>query len=186
MQSGNAQAGRILDGEWWRSVTALTLHANLPHALSNAVALAVFFGAASGQIGVGATSLLVLLAGAGGNLANAFLRGGLHTSVGASTAIFAAVGLLGSLAIFQRYQNAASRRRAWVAIAAALALLGMLGTGGGRVDVVAHLLGFVTGSVLGVPMALMCPDLLPRLVQWLCGSATIGVLVLCWTLALGI
>lgn len=186
MQRGSAQASRILEGEWWRSVTALTLHANLPHALSNALAIAVFFGAAAGQMGAGAAGMLILLAGAGGNVANALWRGALHTSVGASTAIFGAVGMLGSLALLQRRHTVDTRRRAWVAVAAALALLGMLGTGSGRVDVVAHLLGFLVGSVLGLLMAVVCPSPPGPIVQWTCGSATVGVLVYCWILALGV
>lgn len=184
-QRGSAHASRILEGEWWRSVTALTLHADLAHALSNAFAMAIFFGAACAQVGVGVAGALVLLAGAGGNVANAFLRGPLHTSVGASTAIFGAVGILGSLGLLQRHHTVGNSRRAWMTAAAALALLGMLGTGSGRVDVVAHLLGFLVGSVLGLLMALLCPTPPGPIVQWLCGSAAIGTLVYCWTLALG-
>ena len=137
-------------------------------------------------MGVGVTGILVVLAGAGGNVANALLRGAPHTSVGASTAIFGAVGMLGSLAILQRRHTADHRRRAWVAVAAALALLGILGTGSGRVDVVAHLLGFLAGSVLGLLMAIVCPSPPGPIVQWICGGATIGMLVYCWILALGV
>ena len=32
---GNAHSARILDGEWWRLVTALTLHADWLHLFSN-------------------------------------------------------------------------------------------------------------------------------------------------------
>ena len=52
LELGSANAGRIVDGELWRSVTALSLHGDSAHAIliSNAFALAVFFGAASGQL----------------------------------------------------------------------------------------------------------------------------------------
>jgi rhomboid protease GluP len=33
--AGAAQAGLIADGEWWRAVTALGLHADLSHLASN-------------------------------------------------------------------------------------------------------------------------------------------------------
>ena len=39
---GAADAERILHGELWRTVTALTLHADVAHVLSNAVAAAIF------------------------------------------------------------------------------------------------------------------------------------------------
>ena len=44
---GSADAQRILHGELWRTVTALTLHADVAHALSNAVAVALFLSAVS-------------------------------------------------------------------------------------------------------------------------------------------
>ena len=47
---GEASAARIVAGEWWRAVTAMTLHADLPHVLSNAVAAAVFMTALGWRI----------------------------------------------------------------------------------------------------------------------------------------
>ena len=38
IERGSADAGRIVQGELWRVVTALTLHAGLMHALANAIA----------------------------------------------------------------------------------------------------------------------------------------------------
>src|SRR5574341_1050112 len=96
---GSADAERILQGELFRTVTALTLHADVAHALSNAVAVALFLSAVSSILGAGLGSAFVLLAGAGGNLANAFLQGSPYVAVGASTAVFGAVGLLASLAM---------------------------------------------------------------------------------------
>jgi rhomboid protease GluP len=184
LELGSANAGRIIDGELWRSVTALSLHGDSAHAVSNAFALAVFFGAASGQLGVGVAGALVLLAGAGGNLANAFIQGSPHDSVGASTAVFGAVGILGSLAMVRRSRESGNKRRAWIAIAAALALLGMLGSGSGRVDVLAHLLGFLIGGGLGFLIALVSPRPPVLVVQWICGGATLGVIVGSWLRAL--
>jgi rhomboid protease GluP len=184
IERGSANAGRILDGDLWRTVTALTLHADVTHALSNAFGIAIFFAAVSGQQGVGVAAALVFSAGAGGNLANSFLQGSPHDSVGASTAVFGAVGILGSLAMIRRRRAAGDKRRAWIAIAAALALLGMLGAGGGRVDVLAHLLGFLAGGAIGIVIALVSPRPLGPNFQWICGGATLGVIIYSWLLAL--
>jgi membrane associated rhomboid family serine protease len=183
-ERGSADTDRISLGELWRAVTALTLHANLAHALSNAIALTLFLGALSGSLGSGLGSALVLLAGAGGNLANALFHGSAHVSLGASTSVFGAVGMLGGLALARRGRRKVSRRRAWVPVAAALALLAMLGTGGERVDVLAHLFGFLIGGVLGVLFAFVAPSPPGRLVQWGWGSAALAVLISCWLLAL--
>jgi membrane associated rhomboid family serine protease len=184
-ERGSADADQILHGEPWRTVTALCLHANLAHALSNAIALALFLSALSSICGPGVSSALILLAGAGGNLANALLHGTAHASIGASTSVFGAVGMLGGLGLAKRDRRRVSRRRAWVPVAAALALLAMLGTGGERVDVLAHLFGFLFGVVLGFLFALVAPARPGRLVQWACASAACVVVISCWLLALG-
>jgi rhomboid protease GluP len=183
-ERGSADADRILLGELWRTVTALTLHANLAHALSNAIAITLFLGALSSILGPGLASALVLLAGAGGNLTNALVHGSAHVSVGASTSVFGAVGMLGGLGLARRGRRKVPKRRAWVPVAAALALLAMLGTGGENVDILAHLFGFLFGGVLGLLFAFVAPSPPGRLVQWGCGSAAFAVLISCWLLAL--
>jgi rhomboid protease GluP len=183
-ERGSADANRILHGELWRAVTALTLHTDLAHALSNAAAAAIFLSALYGMLGVGIGSALVLLAGAGGNVANALLHGSPHVSVGASTSVFGAVGMLGGLGMVRRRRTAAARRGAWMPIAAALALLSMLGTGGPHVDVLAHLFGFLLGGVLGIFFAFVAPYPPGLGVQRLSGCAALAALIYCWTLAL--
>jgi rhomboid protease GluP len=183
-ERGSADADRILRGELWRTVTALSLHANLAHALSNAIGITVFLGALSSILGPGLSTALVLLAGAAGNLANALIHGSSHVSIGASTSVFGAVGMLGGLGLARRGRRKVPRRRAWVPVAAALALLAMLGSGGESVDVLAHLFGFLFGGVLGLIFAFVAPSPPGRLVQWGCASAACAVLISCWLLAL--
>ncbi|HYA27221.1 MAG TPA: rhomboid family intramembrane serine protease [Acidobacteriota bacterium] len=180
---GGADAERILHGELWRSVTALTLHADVAHALSNAIAAALFLSAVSSMVGAGLGGALVLLAGAGGNLANALLHGSPHIAVGASTAVFGAVGLLAGLGMTRRRRSALSRWRAWLPVAAALALLGMLGSGGQRVDIWAHLFGLLVGAVLGILVAVVAPRPPGSCIQWACGAAAFAAIIYCWTVA---
>jgi rhomboid protease GluP len=182
-ERGSADAQLIIQGELWRTVTALTLHADAAHALSNAVAAALFFSAVSSMVGAGLGGALVLLAGAGGNLANAFLHGSPHIAVGASTAVFGAVGMLGSLGMIRRRRRALSRWRVWLPVAASLALLGMLGSGGERIDIWAHFFGLLIGSVLGILIALVKPRPPGLPTQWTCGASAVAVLIYCWTLA---
>ena len=81
--------------------------------LSNAIFGALFMAAALRVLGPGLGGLMVLASGAVGNLANAFLYGSAHSSVGASTAIFGAVGLLGGLGVMRRRSVGRRGIRAW-------------------------------------------------------------------------
>ena len=83
--AGRADAKLILAGEFWRCVTALTLHADMPHVLGNAIFGTLFMGAVFRVLGPGLGGTLVLASGIVGNLVNAFLHGSAHSSVGAST-----------------------------------------------------------------------------------------------------
>lgn len=145
---GNADAARILAGQWWRCITALCLHADLPHVLGNAVIGSYLVNAVCRQLGAGVGFALILASGALGNAANAIAYASGHQSVGASTAVFGAIGLLAAFAATRR-GDAASRRPRWVPFAAGLGLLAMLGTSGVRVDIWAHFFGLLAGSIIG-------------------------------------
>lgn len=147
-QRGSADAALILQGQWWRAVTALTLHADAEHVVANAVALAVFLGAVARRIGPALAVWLTLAAGVAGNLLTALAVRGGHVSVGASTAVFAALGTLSALQV--------PRRSAWVTLGAGVALLALLGTGA-RADLLAHLLGFGAGVAGGLAVRGMTP-----------------------------
>ena len=82
-------------GEWWRLGTALFLHADFGHLISNVLSGMFAFAAVLSTIGRRQGWLLLALASATGNLAIAALNyPGPYLSLGASTAIFAALGLL--------------------------------------------------------------------------------------------
>jgi membrane associated rhomboid family serine protease len=179
---GSAATQAILSGQVWRTVTALTLHADLAHVLSNALACLVFVTAVAWWLGPGVGTWLVLLAGAGGNALTALVRERSSVSVGASTAIFGALGLLAARQ-FQRRRSRASRHKSWVVIAASLALLGMLGTAPGS-DVLAHVCGLLVGGLLGIGPARAQRPPLRRSTQWLLALAAGGLVLTCWRLAL--
>jgi membrane associated rhomboid family serine protease len=182
---GSAVAEAIVHGEWWRAVTALTLHADLAHVFGNAVALIIFVSAVGRWLGRGVALALVLLAGTLGNLLTAYFYGSHHDSVGASTAAFGAIGLLGGLQVIRRYRFTGRmdrRRRALAVVAACLGLFAMLGVGE-RTDVVAHLAGLAMGLLLGVVTGRWLRRPAPALAQWLLTAASALVVAGCWWLA---
>lgn len=180
---GSADSARILAGELWRTVTSLCLHADLAHVLSNALFGALFVSAVCAGFGPGVGLALVLAAGASGNLANTIFQGPGHVSVGASTAVFGAVGLLAGRAMARRIRRGEAGLRLWVPIAAGLALLAMLGTGE-RSDVWAHAFGFASGGFLGVPASLAWPKHANPGLQSLAFALALALLVGCWRLGL--
>jgi rhomboid protease GluP len=181
---GAADAALVMGGEPWRIVTALTLHADLGHVVSNAVAGTLFLAGVFRVFGLGAGAALVLLAGAGGNLWNAAARAGPHEVVGASTAVFGALGLLAGRALVVRRVDGLRGRTAFVPVAAALALLAMIGTAGERVDVWAHGLGLAVGLPLGAGAARLGPRLAAPALQRTAGALALATLAGSWLLAL--
>lgn len=184
-EAGKTHAELIRGGQWWRVVTALTLHVDLYHLLSNVV-FGSLFGLFAGQmLGSGLAWASILAAGAMGNLLNALIRHGAHTSVGASTAVFAALGLVAAYSWKRRsYPNEPKLAR-WAPLVGAVVLLSYLGTGGVRTDVAAHVMGFLSGMLLGAIYGKLGNRIMfgPRM-QVLLGLVAVGVLAVAWAVAL--
>ena len=145
---GSANNTDILAGQWWRLITALTLHADWGHLSSNLAIGGLFILLLCRELGPGLAWSLLLVAGSLGNLLNAVFHHGGHNSVGASTAVFGVVGMLSVIGMMRHRQNL--RRRWLLPVAAALALLALLGTEGKNTDLGAHFFGFICGGVVGL------------------------------------
>lgn len=184
LERGVSDAERVLAGELWRTVTALTLHADLRHVGGNAAASTILLGAVCGALGRGIGLALVVAAGALGNALNALLYRADHVSLGASTAVFGALGILVGLSVRSRHRRRIRGRRFWAPIGAGLALLAFLGTGEGRVDIWAHLWGLVAGAGLGLAVAFTPADQARPTTQRLVLAATLLATLGCWLLAL--
>jgi rhomboid protease GluP len=144
-----ADASAILHGQFYRAVSALMLHSGYPHLIANMAGLAVFATAVTRACGAGVGWLMVLASGVSGNLINAFFFERGHVSIGASTAVFGALGILAGHQFWRKWQTRGQRRKAWLPVAGALALLGFLGASA-HSDVLAHLFGFFSGLPLGL------------------------------------
>lgn len=148
LELGSAKVHLIHYGEWWRLVTALTLHADWLHLLSNLTIGGFFIVALCRELRSGLAWMLLLAAGTLGNWVNAQLQFPTHSSVGASTAVFGAVGILAAINLVRHRHD---RPFKWqLPVASALALLALLGTEGKNTDLGAHLFGFITGAGLGL------------------------------------
>ncbi len=185
LAAGRMEAGRVMAGEWWRTVTALTLHLDVGHISSNLVFGAVF-GLLAGQVlGGGVAWLAIVIAGALGNFMNAMVQSPAHTSIGASTAVFAALGVIVSHALRPRASAAEKPLKRWSPLIGGLLLLAFTGVGGERTDVAAHLTGFLAGLLIGwVGCGLPDHRLASRTVQKWAGLATLVIVISAWSIAL--
>ena len=182
--AGRVDGNLIRDGEWWRTITALTLHSGVRHLLGNLV-FGVFFGIFAGRLlGSGVAWLAVVISAALGNTANTLLLDSTHRSIGASTAVFATLGLLAGYV--WRGQLMAQDR--WSTrfgpVIGGLALLMFTGTGDENTDIGAHMLGFVCGFGTGMLLTMIGRMPAPPRVQVISGAMALGVVFIAWLVAL--
>jgi len=150
---GRVDGALIRAGEWWRTVTAMTLHSGLSHLAGNIV-FGAFFGFFAGRLlGPGVGWLAILVAGACGNALNTLLLESTHRAIGASTAVFAALGLLAGFVWRGRLLSQERWPYRVGPIVGGFALLMYTGTGDANTDVGAHLMGFLCGLAAGVALA---------------------------------
>ncbi|MCK5274295.1 MAG: rhomboid family intramembrane serine protease [Alphaproteobacteria bacterium] len=179
--AGLSHAGLIREGEWWRAVTALALHADTLHLAGNLVFGLVFGFFAGDLLGWGLAWSGMLLAGALGNVINAFVQAPGHTSIGASTAVFATLGILAAYT----WKRRRTRINRWVPLGGGVALLAFLGMGGERTDIFAHFAGFGSGCLFGLVFGVLeTRSLLAAWHKHTLGLAAFLFFALAWTLAL--
>ena len=143
-----ASAGRILGGDWYRAATALLLHADIVHLLGNMAGIAILGSAVCSIMGWGVGWLTILSSGIAGNVLNAVVYKAGHSSIGASTAVFGALGILSAWQVLRRVKQPGRRLKALMPLGAGLALLGFMGSSV-HTDVLAHLFGFLSGITIG-------------------------------------
>ena len=171
--------------EWWRAITALTLHLDQEHLLGNLLFGVVAGVAAARLLGPGVAWAGILTAGALANYAEMLVAPPMHRALGASTAVFAALGLLAGMAWREQLS---SRERAWyrwAPLIAGFCLLTLLGAGNEHVDVLGHGLGFLIGLSLGWASARLGISRNRNVsLQWVAGVGACLLVGLAWLLAL--
>ena len=177
---GRLQAGAVRSGEWWRLVTALTLHADLGHIAANSLFGGVFGVLVGRYFGSGLGWLCIVLGGVLGNAANVLVRHAEFSSIGASTATFAAVGLTAAFAWRSGYFRRLKWQRGFAPVFAAIAFFAYTGIGDERTDVVAHLAGLGAGFLIGLWVARTRLQLAGERAQRFFAGAAVALVVLAW------
>ncbi len=183
-EAGELNAGLVQQGQWWRAWTALTLHLDPAHIAAN-IGAGAWFGYLAGRLlGPGTAWALVVLGAGAANWVEALLATADHRSAGASTAVFTALGLMAAYSWRERHLMAQRPAQRYGPLFGGVILLGWLGTSGEHTDVMAHLLGFAVGGILGALIAAArVQRLWRRLPQWVGGALALGLLGLAWACA---
>ena len=152
----NSSVSVLEQGEWWRLFTAVTLHGDLGHLLGNSIALPIFGYLGSRYLGSGLAWLTILLLAALANFTNVLLAGEEEfRSLGASTAVFAALGLLAGVPTgwYLRSRKPVCRREWGVPLVGGCILFFWLGGGDYPTDIGGHLWAFLFGILAAIPLA---------------------------------
>ncbi len=142
-----ASASSILNGETDRTVTALMIHANSVHLAGNMASLALFLRSYAVFRDL-ASALFAYWPQApwpSRNRSSLRLR---PLSIGASTAVFGAIGILIANETFSRFRASKQRFRAWLPLGGGICLLGLFSQGE-HTDILAHLFGMGSGITIG-------------------------------------
>jgi rhomboid protease GluP len=182
---GDLDAARVQSGEWWRAWTALTLHLDVAHLAANLCA-GVWFGyLASQALGAGNAWFLIVNGAALANWLEGEIAPATHRAVGASTAVFTALGMLAAYSWRLHLHLPQKWALRWAPLVAGLVLLAWLGTAGQSTDVVAHIMGFLVGLLVGAAAALVSVrGALARMPQWLGGIGALASIAVPWAIAL--
>ena len=143
-------------GEVYRPFTALFLHADMEHLMGNAVFGLIFGIFVANSFGPLRGWGLILLSGFLGNLLNTWIHfPDPHRSLGASTAVFGALGLLVGAGLDAAWRARSYRKglQAFAPLFAGIMIFTMNGIGGPGVDTLAHISGMFFGILLGLPVA---------------------------------
>jgi membrane associated rhomboid family serine protease len=175
----------IVNGQWWRAITALTLHGDIAHIMANS-----FFGSLFGlfvgrHMGSGFGWLVVVIGAAIANIMNALLMGLEFRSIGSSTACFVALGLIPAFSWRNGYFKGSGWKKGFAPIFGAIAMFAFTGVSDQpNTDVSAHILGFLCGLIIGLLIPKSRVERLTLKDQQRAGTFTLLLILSSWLAAI--
>jgi rhomboid protease GluP len=160
--AGALARDRVMQGEWWRLLSATVLHGNAEHLIGNAVSLYILGMASEHAYGTRQMLLIYLASGVAGSLLSIAMGPG--PSVGASGAIFGLMGAVMVLFWKHRDELLVRDKRIGVVIAAWALFTIVTGLVVPMIDNAGHVGGLLGGVAAA---SVMRPRILERRVVYL-------------------
>lgn len=146
---GISDARKVLQGEWWRSITALCLHGDARHLAGNLLTGYIVMNMITYRIPLLRLAPFFLAASAIANLAvSATVKTGFR-SLGFSTFVFATIGCLAVIEFRLMPKESHGLLRRFAPLCGAASLAVFLGLGE-NADILGHFYGFVAGLLCGL------------------------------------
>lgn len=177
---GGLEPAKVLAGQWWRLLTGLFLHADLAHLLGNVLFAFIFISILAREMGPALTWCLLLSGSVLANYCSVLIKSDQMMSIGFSTAVFNALGILTGRRMVGVFGQHRPFRSLVVPLGSGMGLLAFLGTAGKHTDLVAHFCGFAMGMLIGWIFYPLPP--LRKGVFW--GGGCVVICAYCWLLAL--
>jgi rhomboid protease GluP len=148
VDAGALVRGRVLEGEYWRMLSATLLHGSADHLFGNCIALYILGMAGEHALGAWRLLLIYVASGLAGSVAS--VLSGPGPSVGASGAI---CGLMGAVVLilyrYRRVYHVRDKEIAFVLAGWAVYTI-IIGALDPQVDNWAHLGGLIGGAVIAL------------------------------------
>ncbi len=145
---GVSDAAKVLKGEWWRSLTAQTLHGDARHLASNLLCGYIVMNMITFRIPLLRLVPFIAVAAAVANLCVSATVQTDFRSLGFSTFVFAAIGCLAVIEFRLMPKESHGMLRRFAPLCGAASLAVFLGLGE-NADILGHAYGFVAGLFCG-------------------------------------
>lgn len=147
--AGIADAEKILHGEWWRCITAMTLHGDSHHIAGNLVSGYIALTLLHYRIPLSRMVPFIACGAAIANAAVAFTVKSNFKSLGFSGFVFATIGSLAVIEFRLMPRETHGLLRRFAPLFGAISLAVFLGLGE-HADILGHLYGFIAGLFCGL------------------------------------
>jgi rhomboid protease GluP len=136
----------IMEGEVWRLITPIFVHAGFSHMLFNSFSLVLFGPALERMLGTGRFLFVYLLSGLIANVATLLLEPLTYTHVGSSGAIFGLFGYYIAIIIFRKQMMSQQNSQIILTLLVISLIMTFLQP---NINITAHLFGLLGGFLLG-------------------------------------